>query len=509
MRFSFANLRRVTRWRLFVLPALVTLALALPHLGQGEFNVDTGWYSAVALQAWRDAASGHPGALWTLMGVGGLDSIPYFNKPPLAFWIHGLVLWALGPTLVAARLPSVLAAALAVVTSTAIARRLAGPRVALCAGLVLATTPEFIRHARAFSLDSWLALFMLVALWMILRGTPRATGKPGFPARKRPISPWAWYPAAGIPLGMALMTKPLVAILILPLVAAWLIVSARARLLPALLATLAVALAVALPWHLSMAALHNGAFTRQYVGHQIIDRAAGNLGDANIGATSPAYYLIHLAKAGWPWLITVALAFVALARSRRLSHRPGTASLALIWALGWLIALSLFADKRPRYLLPIYPAWAWLSAMWFVNIAPPRLARFRRAATRWAGPAAVAAGIVLAALPIQLSKPPNPQWEALFAHLRQNHITDVWQGAFSGARAARLYLEFGQWPHPTRDDAGNLLATPPVGAAIVYHARDGLRPGPNERTLFASGDLTLTRLESAPWTPAPAPDPGH
>src|SRR5262245_48789089 len=173
MRLSFTVLRRFARWRVYALPAVVTLALAIPHLGQGEFSVDTGWYSAVALQAWRDGAHGHPGALWTLMGVGGQGAeggVPYFNKPPLAFWIHGLALWAMGPTLAAARLPSVLAAVLAVITSAAVARRLAGPRVGLWAGLLLATTPEFTRHARAFSLDMWLTLFMLLSLWCIVRG---------------------------------------------------------------------------------------------------------------------------------------------------------------------------------------------------------------------------------------------------------------------------------------------------------------------------------------------------
>lgn len=51
--------RLAARWYLLT-PVAIALALALPHLDQGDFRTDTQWYSAIGLQAWR---TGH---LWTL-----------------------------------------------------------------------------------------------------------------------------------------------------------------------------------------------------------------------------------------------------------------------------------------------------------------------------------------------------------------------------------------------------------------------------------------------------------
>ena len=70
------RLRKWCRWQVYVLPAILFLAVTLPHLGQGDFRGDAGWYSAIGVQAWRT------GKLWTLWGEPGL---PYFNKPPMAY----------------------------------------------------------------------------------------------------------------------------------------------------------------------------------------------------------------------------------------------------------------------------------------------------------------------------------------------------------------------------------------------------------------------------------------
>src|SRR5215203_4197899 len=115
---------RVRRWlgaQVYLLPAALLLAVTLPHLGQGDFRGDAGWYSAIGLQAWRT------GEFWTLYGEPGQ---PYFNKPPLVFWIHGLVLHLLGPSVLAARLPSELAALGCVLATVGAVRELSGRRAA-------------------------------------------------------------------------------------------------------------------------------------------------------------------------------------------------------------------------------------------------------------------------------------------------------------------------------------------------------------------------------------------
>jgi hypothetical protein len=129
---------------------------------------------------------------------------------------------------------------------------------------------------------------------------------------------------------------------------------------------------------------------------------------------------------------------------------------------------------------------------------------------------------VIAVIPLRFENPPGPQWTRLFSYLDDHRypdrarsatapdpITTVWQGAFVGARAARVYLQYGRWPVPTRNNAGELIAQPTPGAVILYHRRDGWNPGDNERQIFHEGDITATVLGDGGWKPVRAPDPGE
>jgi len=587
-------------WLVYSLPLITFLSLSLPKLGQGEFNVDTGWYAAIAHQAWHNAGKGDMGALWTLMGVGGAaedGGIAYFNKPPLGFWLSGLPLGMLGPTLLAARVGSVIAAALTVVALVAIVKQTCGQRTALAAGMVLATTLEFTRHTHSFSLDLWHGLFVFLSAAPFALAAARET-KGEHRAR--------WGRAAvvgGVGLGLALLTKPLQALIAPLFVLAWLVGSGRARWSKWVVASVGIGIAVALPWHGGMVWEHGREFTSQYFGREIAARAAGKFGEksaehgsstsstadaslspptptappnsppsgsnvpagtqsdpnaipaamggdaalvSNEGARDPFYYVKEIGKSGWPWTATVLLAMVAAARGERLTRyatirkksgggagdvgglgdgggvgraRLGVAGLAILFVVGWLVLLSIFPDKRPRYLVLLYPWGAWLSGQWLCSAAPGVIRRNVRRGAVIVCLLAAAAGAVISVAPVTLHKPESAQWTELFAFLRERGAehskgvgaagvdgesgapANVWQGGFIGPRGARLYLEFGRWPVPTADGLGRRIASPPPGALIAYHARDGLAPGPSETVVFESGDLTVTELREGVWSP--------
>ena len=103
---------------MYVVPAAILLAITLPHLGQGDFRTDTGWYSAISLSSVRHWGDAH--GIRDLLTLQAEPGKPFFNKPPLALWIHGVVLHMFGVSLEAARLPTVLAACLCVVLTVAI-----------------------------------------------------------------------------------------------------------------------------------------------------------------------------------------------------------------------------------------------------------------------------------------------------------------------------------------------------------------------------------------------------
>ncbi|MGQ0627597.1 MAG: ArnT family glycosyltransferase [Phycisphaerales bacterium] len=486
--------RLTTRPLLWALPVVVLLGLSIPKLWQGDFNVDTGHYSAIALQAWRSALDGQVDRLWALCGMGGDPADGgtfYFNKPPAAFWIHGLALAVAGPSVLVARLPSVLAAVLALGFTMLAVRAVGGRRLAILTGLILALTPEFVRYDRAFSLD----LHQLAGLMACVAGVLTAERARGTGRVLRLVG-------GGVGLGFALLVKPLVALVALPLLLVWMLAPGRIRAAAGLAIVAAAALVIALPWHASMYLQHGAAFTDQYFGRQIIDRARGLL-DMNDGAASPWYYARVVLTSWWPWLATFVLGAWAFLQARpfRTSQAARVVFLPLLWTIGWVVLMSCFADKRPRYLLLVQPMVAWVSAWWLLEHAPRAIAALRRPVLRFAGPVVVVGAMVVSALPVNVHTREPAHWRAALEFLRSADPKRTWAAGLSPMGASRVYLAHGYWPRPTRDYRPQAIPTarPAIGDMLIYERRAGLwttDPGPGERIIFAEGDITITTLEA-------------
>ncbi len=475
-----ATLGRIAVARTWLLPMVVLLCVTLPHLSDGDWmRGDSGWYGAIGTQAWRT------GEFLTLYGEPGQ---PYFNKPPLAFWITGLPMYVLGPSVWSARLGTIVAAAGCVLLAVSIARLGMSRRGAVWVGITLALTYEFFRRTREISLDMWQALFLIAALRLVVGAIVggRARG----------------LVLAGVPLGLALMCKPLVGLAAIPMFGAMLLACGRWRQLPWLLGTLGVAVVVAAPWHLAMWSIHGLAFTSQYFGAEIAERAGGGsvVNERAVGRWW--FYLEKIGEGYWPWLLALVCCVIAGVRGKRIGGDVRVLRCAAIWVVAWLVLLSVFPDRRDRYGLVFYPALAIPVGAWLGYRSRSIVRTAMRGIERhgwWAMP--VAAG-VFAALPVRVQSPGDPQWPAMLAYLRSQGNPELWQGAMIGHRGSRIYLESGRWPITTRDRWGEFVATPPGGSLIVYHAHDGLRPGPRERIEFQDGLLTITRLDNgATWSP--------
>lgn len=531
------------------LPALVLLLLTLPSIGRGDgFSPrgfkpdDTAWYSAIAVQTWRDFAEGKtelPG--WELFGPRAMVDtgekgpmpieVPYYNKPPLAFVVHGFFLWLLGAIPAAARLPSILAAAATVWVVTRIGSRAINLQAGVTCGLALALTLEFVRHTQAFSLDLWLTLFSACATWAVV------AARDDSPRHIHCLVTYAWF--AGVMIGLSLLTKPLVGLIMVPIFLAWLILERPAstpRWSIFCIAITFTAAVVAFPWHWLMNLGTDGVFMDQYFGREIADRAAGGISNLNQDAGNPLYYLAILGETYWPWLAACIVGAWAALRPmhdvpidteagvfRRRAH--SLMRLGLMAAMVWLVVLSVFPDKRPRYLLVAYPFMAMLAGAWIDWAAASGryvwLNDVRRFVFAWCLPAAAVLGVVLAVA--DPGKPRDKQYDELLTWLETQPGAPWWDdrdglnsamrnlyiGGFSGQRAAVLYLETGLWPVPTDPNNDGERLQPNPGALIVYHVRDGLAPGSNEEAVFRSGDLTVTRLRELPWEPQDITDPGE
>lgn len=461
------------------IPPLVVAVLSLPRIGEGDWRVDIGWYSAIGLQAWRT------GSLWTLWAEPG---IAYFNKPPLVIWIHGLALWLAGPALWAARLPSIVAACVGVWGTGRIAERWAGPWAGFVAALVLATTPEFVRRAREVSMDLWMVAFLVLAgVWAIRGG-------------------WRGVVGAGVCIGCSLMCKPLVGLVGVPIVAAWMPGLTVRRWAVAGAGIAGIAAVVGAPWHVSMVTIHGDEFLRQYFGAEVAARAAGNLVDPERAGRDGWFYLGLLARTYWPW--SAALVLCAL-RWKRLGGHRRALMLGGGWVIGWLVAVSVFQDRRPRYAMPVYPGLALVVGVAAGTMPAVWVGRLQRLAGPIVGHAIVIAIVFALFAPVRVHRPADPQWAALFDWLRANGVDRLWEGSLQGPRAARVYLELGWWPRATHDRWGERVGDPARGELILYHDRDGRAPGEGEVRVFESGRLAVTRLEADEWRPVAMADPGE
>lgn len=352
------------------------------------------------------------------------------TKPPLVNWIGAAVVRVLEPTGLAWRewslkMPTMFGGLLAVGVTTLAGYRLAGrgaaelpgrppPAYIACgAGLALASSPFFVKHAY-FLRPDMLAAALLACGWLaatvLLRNESRR--------------PAAWALVLWGCMGLAALTKGFTALL-LPLY-----ILAAAKLVHGRFATakrtrwhwgLPAGLALGLSWPLLVWMTDAAYLQSELLGDQTTQRFAS---EGGIGA-----YLRQVAKdtqemAGWPfegiaaWYLAAFAVLFALPRRQWLGPVAGP---AIVWCLCvWAIFLPL-THKGASYLLPMYPAMAVLAAVAWLNlpkIAPPRQSLI--------GLAVLAAVTVSGAL----------VWETTFSHAARN------------GRAGATMVEFAQQTQP-------------------------------------------------------------
>ncbi len=442
-------------FKLYLIPVLLLLAVTLPHLEQGEFRRDTVRYAAVSLHMWSGGS----------LGVPYLNpEKPYFNKPPMAFWIHGFFLKIFGARLAAARIPSILAAVGVLIFSMLSVRNLATRREAILSGIVLATTYEFFRRTREISLDFWQLFFVMVAVWLITKAI--RTGA------RAPII------LCGIPIGLALLCKPLVALVSLSIFAVWLAIAGRPRMILWIaLGAFPVAVAIAAPWHLYMYAKFGDAFIRQYFTQEILERAQRS--DQN---SSIFYYLKENSRTYWPWMLALTCAiYFRIKQQQTRSCRRDLVLFGAIWVTISLVALSLFADRKPNYALPLYPMLSWIAAWALCRIPWPALRKWYERGLPWLTPAIALLFAVASIAPIRFQQPPEKNWLALVRWIQSNNI-DTGELSYTNIDqndVSYIYLKTGKWMKSLKpaQDRHLLLVTKIFGDAqnqihdqILFHA---------------------------------------
>jgi dolichol-phosphate mannosyltransferase len=317
-------------WR-FGLPLLLLAALLLfPELNQPLLDPDEGRQAEIPREMLAHADFLTP----RMLGK------PYYEKPPLQYWLTAVAYSLFGLHPWAARLVPALAAWLTVLLTYSWGRRTLGTRAAFLGGVGLCLSLGFNALGRTVVLDSLLTC-CVVASWYAAHS---AVSGPAFR--------WRWWLASAAACGLGVLAKGPIAVVLLgvPLAGYLLLAAGTCRpRLPAWLAYPAVAAAVAAPWYLTMA-LTDPGYLNQFLWKANVVRFV-----AAYDHQQPWWYYLPVLFIGTlPWsLLWVWLGYFLASRSRRivLLRTPALGFCAL--AVGWcLVFFSLSGCKSPLYVAP-------------------------------------------------------------------------------------------------------------------------------------------------------------
>jgi 4-amino-4-deoxy-L-arabinose transferase-like glycosyltransferase len=292
---------------------------------------------------------------WLVTHVNGVVNS---HKPPLFFWLIAIFSIPFGAvTEFTARLPSVLAALGTLALVMRLGRRWYGPKTAVLAGVLLATSYMFWDKARWSQIDSLLCFLIWVALSAF--DAWRSGGADG-----RRAGALFWLAA-----GLAVLAKGPVGLL-LPLGVVVLVLAVERDLgsLRRFAPLLGPALFVLVTGAWALAATFWGPAEYSVVGalrEHFVER-----GMHGMHHVQPFwYYAERLPLSLLPWTALLPGALVLAWRDRR---RSVGQRMSLATALFVVVFFSLSTEKRDLYVLPAFPAIALMMAVMVGGIAGRR-----------------------------------------------------------------------------------------------------------------------------------------
>lgn len=313
-----------------------------------------------------------------------LNFRPYYDKPPLVYWLCAISYQLFGVSERSARLVPAVAALSTLAVTIWFGNRWFGRRIGLYSGLVLVLSAGFLFCSRYLLLDGVLTALVATSLMTAFEAMR------GERIRSR------WWLASAVLCGLAFLTKgPLAIVLWLPPVALYgYLADSKARPSWSDYARFAgVVLLIVTPW-LLMVSLQDDRYLYEFFVTHNIKRFAGEM------HTRPLWYYVPvLLLAGHPWSSLVfPLGRFITGRSNELrSRRPPALGYLVLWA-GWVfLFFSLSRCKLATYLLPSAPALALVMGNYLhvvLDDLNPRCCQFAR---RWS-PKLSAIGTCVAAL---------------------------------------------------------------------------------------------------------------
>ncbi len=351
-----------TRLVHYILLLTVTAALTLPGLGAiSLWDIDEGLNAEAAREMLESGD-------WV---VPTFNFKPRTSKPALLYWLQALAYQQFGVNEFSARLPSVLAGAIAVLLTYELGRRMFSRGTGLLAGVIAISTVQVSMLAHAATPDALLLAALMFTFWLFWTGAENGGRR------------WTW--SIGIGCGLAVLAKGPVGVVMPAIVIGYYFVARRQarRLLDVrLLAGLGLTLLIAGPWYALVGAETRGRFLRAFWETENVGRFLAPMeGHSGSVIYYPLTVLIGLA----PWSVVILPVLYDALRS--VTPRPessrgalrsdpledsgrgdtGAVCFLISWAAAYVGFFSLAQTKLPSYILPAYPPLALLTARFLVR----------------------------------------------------------------------------------------------------------------------------------------------
>jgi 4-amino-4-deoxy-L-arabinose transferase-like glycosyltransferase len=264
-----------------------------------------------------------------------LYGTPWFEKPPLMYWLAAVGYKIFGNNEAAARFPSAAAATVCVFFIYWCGRKLWNRGTGLLAALVAATSIGSFAFARAASMDMLLSACLTMALVFFLFGFNDS------PPRRR-----FWFYLFYAAIGLGILTKGPVAVLLPALsLAGFLLLRGRWREWRTWCPEgLWVTAAVAVPWYLLCAIINGWQFVQVFLINQNLDRFTSTIH----GHIRPVYFFLPVLL-----LLTFPWTFLLISALRRTFGKND--HILVWWAIVPFVFFSFSGSKLPGYLLPVVP----------------------------------------------------------------------------------------------------------------------------------------------------------
>ncbi len=324
-----------------------------------------------------------------------LDGQPWFEKPPLLYWMTASARLLHLPDEWAARLPVALASVAFLMFFFQTVKREFSERTAIAATAILSTSAGWLAYSFAALTDLPMTVTLVAALFLAVFETRRKRG---------------WL--AGALLGASMLAKGLVPVVLFA--PAFLIARGKR------LSMIAGCIVVAAPWYALCLARNGAAFWDDFFWKQHVERFYS----PSLQHVQPLWYYLPVILAGlFPWTPLAALLL------RRKTYQEVSVRFLAAWFVFGLVFFSVAQNKLPGYALPLMPALAVILAVALETAPGPQW---------WLA----ACALMLIALPPAAAMLPD----ALLAGIRAAHF--VFQPAlpFVVVAAAAWWLGWRQKP---------------------------------------------------------------